>query len=355
MKKEMVKEIASELKLDICRITHGEDLDLRISKERMESDLRSQPFTEGDIDRSTDLSLQLDGVRSVIITGVYYGGKKENPYLSSYVTKKDYHDFLEEEMEKLVNRLQARCQEDFKHKIFVDTAPFLEKVLAARAGAGYIGKNSMLIHPEYGSYIFLGEILTDLKIEIDEPLDMNCGDCRLCLDNCEGGALREPYLVDGNKCISYLTQKKGLLSVEERERIGGHIWGCDKCQEVCPHNEERTMKVYDGLEPFDKDLEYFLKIDRKDPPSELEDTAMMWRGGRILVRNALIVIANLNKTEHFDLVEQKLRDDSPIVRFYAAWALSQLDLEKSKGILERHLSEESDERVRSEIRRILGS
>ncbi len=352
LKNKVIKEIASDLKIDICRVTHGGDLDPQMLKRRSDSDFWPQPFVEQDIQRSTDLSLHLEGLRSVIVTGVRYGDRKDDDlYLSNYVTKKDYHDFLREEMRELVERLRAKAEERFEHKIFVDDAPFLEKAVAARAGAGFIGKNSMLIHPEYGSYIFLGEILTDLEIEIDDSIDTDCGECSLCLDNCEGGALKEAYLVHGDRCISYLTQKKGILTVEERKRMGRHIWGCDSCQEVCPYNEDRSSRdVIEEMEPFDKDLEYFLKLDRNSPPSELEDTAMLWRGSRILIRNALIVTANLERVEYFDLVEQRLEDDSPVIRLYAVWSLSQLDPERAKPILEEHLPGETDKKVQGEIK-----
>ncbi len=357
LKNEVVKNIASGSRLDICRVTNDDDLEHEKErlKERKDSKLWPQPFAGSDIVKLTELSDHLEDLKSVIVVGVNYDDGDENEYLSNYVTKKDYHHFLKEEMQELVKRLRSRLEKDFDYKIFVDTAPFLEKALAARAGAGFIGKNSMLIHPEYGSYIFLGEIFTDLEIENDAPLDMDCGDCTLCLENCEGNALKEAYLVDGKRCISYLTQKKGILSVEERKKIGGHIWGCDECQKVCPHNRKSSERTtYEEMETFDKDLEYFLKLDRDNVPSELEDTAILWKGCRILIRNAMIVAANLNEVEHFELIEERLKDSSPIIRFYAAWSLSQLDHERAKAILEEHLSQETDESVIDEIERVVG-
>jgi len=216
----------------------------------------------------------------------------------------------------------------------------------------------MLIHPDYGSYIFLGEIFVDFKIENDSPLDLDCGECTACLTNCEGGALKKPYLVDGETCISYLTQKKGILSIEDRKKIGYHVWGCDKCQQVCPYNQlrkhsEKSKEDKKDLLHFDKNLEYFLKMDRRDPDSELKETAMMWRGSRILIRNALIAAANLNKVEYYELIKEKLNDNSPIIRFYAAWAIAELNFEKAKLVLEEHLKNEDNKEVKKEIKRIL--
>jgi epoxyqueuosine reductase len=362
-----VKKAAKNLGIDICGITDAKILSEE--KERLllrkEKGNWPQPFTNENIEELTNLTLHFKNLESTIVIGVNYNNlSSANRFLSAYITKEDYHLVLAEKMEMLVQNISNKTarvlKKNINYKIYVDTAPFLERAVAEKAGVGFIGKNSMLINPQFGSSIFLGEILIDVKIETDTPLDINCGECRKCLDNCEGGALKAPYYLDVNSCISYLTQKKGLLPADERKVIGGHIWGCDKCQLLCPYNQTDFAKnknkhfIDPSLEYFDKDLEYFLTMDRKNPPAELKDTAMIWRGSRVLLRNAIIASVNLNKIEYFDIIEEKLSDNSPIIRLYAVWALSKLNYNKAESILLKHFKLEKDIRVKDEIDGILG-
>jgi epoxyqueuosine reductase len=364
IKNKVIKERAKKLGIDICRITNIKKLSEE--KERLllrkEMGYWPQPFTNENIDELTDLTLHFKNLESTIVIGMNYNNlSSANRFLSAYITKRDYHQILEEKMEILVqeisNLTDKNLKENINYKIYVDTAPFLERAVAEKAGVGFIAKNSMLINPQYGSSFFLGEILIDLKIEADKPLNINCGECRKCLDNCEGGALKDPYYVDVNSCISYLTQKKGLLPLNERKNIGSHIWGCDKCQEVCPYNQKSNAGTENNIDPalnyFDKDLEYFLTMDRKNPPRELKTTALFWRGSRILVRNAIIAAVNLNKIEYFDLIKEKLKDNSPIIRLYSVWALNELDNDRAKLDLKKQLKLEKDKKVKDKIEIIL--
>ena len=356
IKKALIKNIAEELEIDICRITDGSDLNKyrEILKERKRSGLWPQPFTESNIDRLSKPSLHFKGLKSIIVIAINYNNSdKTNKYLSTYLSQKDYHIYLREVMEKMVEKIKAKINQDFKAEIFVDAAPFLEKALAERAGVGFIAKNSLLINPDFGSYIFLGEIFTDLEIEKDEALDLDCGECTLCLEHCEGDALTAPYQLEADKCIAYLTQKKGIIPPAERKKMGAHIWGCDSCQLICPYNKAKPINTKEELQYFDKDIEYFLKLRRKDPPEELKTTAIYWRGSRILIRNALIAAANLEKKEYFDLIKAKLADNSSLIRYYAAWSLSEIDYDKALGILKKHLAKETNEKVRAEIKRII--
>ncbi len=364
IKNSTIKETAKNLGINICGITDVKKLS--VERERLllrkEKGNWPQPFTNENIDELTNLALHLENIESTIVIGLNYNNlSSANRFLSAYITKEDYHFVLEEKMKLLVHEISNKTGRVLKknknYKIYVDTAPFLERAVAEKAGVGFIGKNSMLINPQYGSSIFLGEILIDIKIEADKPLDIDCGQCRKCLINCEGGALKAPYYLDVNSCISYLTQKKGMLSFAERKLIGSHIWGCDKCQKICPYNNISTdiskKSIDPALEYFDKDLEYFLTLDRKNPPEELKDTAVMWRGSRILVRNAIIAAVNLDKREYFSLIKEKLSDNSPIIRFYAVWALSELDYNRAETFLKKQLNIEKDTRITDEIRIIL--
>ena len=354
---EFIKNQAKQFGIDICRITDGKDLkeERELLEKRKKSKYWPQAFTNQDLDQLTKPSLQFENLESIIVVAVNYRNEGDNPYLSDYVTVKDYHLFLKEKMQDLVDQIRKYLDHDFKFKLFVDTAPFLERALAKKAGVGFIGKNTMLINPEYGSNLFLGEIFTDLEIKKDSALDIDCGECRICIDNCEGGALKKEYLLAAEDCISYLTQKKGILSEKEIKKIGSHIWGCDACQSKCPYNKGKEKNKARELDFFNKDLEYFLKLERNNPPQELQNTAVMWRGSRILIRNALIAAANRQEIKFFELIKEKLDDNSPVIRYYAAYALLKIDYSRAKPIVNNYLKNEANTEVKKKINKILAA
>ncbi|ADO76953.1 tRNA epoxyqueuosine(34) reductase QueG [Halanaerobium praevalens] len=351
----LVKKSAANLKIDICQITDGNDLveARKILEQRVKSEYWPQPLTNQNLDELTKPRLQLDNLNSIIVAAISYNNQGGNQYLSNYVTVLDYHNYLENKLEELVNNLKNKIDKDFNYKIFVDTAPFLEREVARKAGVGFIGKNTMLINPNFGSYLFLGEILTDLKIKKDQPLINTCANCKICLENCEGDALKKDYLLAADDCISYLTQKKSLLTEENIKKINNHLWGCDACQEKCPYNKNILTTNNKNLNFFNKNLSYFLNLKRKKIPAELEKTAIVWRGNRILLRNALIVAANLKKEQYFDLIIDKLDDNSPIIRYYAAYALAKINFKRAKKIIKKQLIKEKDQFYQKKITEIL--
>lgn len=351
----LVKKSAADLEIDICRITDGNDLTAarKILEQRAKSKYWPQPLTNQNLDELTKPKMQLDNLNSIIVAAISYHNQGGNQHLSNYVTVVDYHNYLENKLEKLMNNLKNEIAKDFNYKIFVDTAPFLEKEVARKAGVGFIGKNTMLINPNFGSYLFLGEILTDLKIKKDPPLTNNCGNCSICLENCEGQALKKEYLLAANDCISYLTQKKGLLKEKNIKKINNHLWGCDACQTKCPYNKNILTTSNKNLKFFDQDLAYFLKLNRKEIPAELEKTAIIWRGNRILLRNALITAANLKQEKYFDLIIKKLNDNSPIIRYYAAYALAKINFKQAKKIIKKQILKEKDKFYQNKITEIL--
>ncbi|MFP4019972.1 MAG: tRNA epoxyqueuosine(34) reductase QueG [Halanaerobium sp.] len=350
-----IKKTASELGLDLCGITDGGELkkERKLLEKRAKSNYWPQPLTNQDLEELTKPALHFDNLKSIIAAAVSYNNGGGSTFLSNYVTVKDYHHYLETKLEKLVMRLKEELEKDFNYKIFVDTAPFLERAVAKNAGIGFIGKNSMLINPEYGSYLFLGEIFTDLEIEKDQPLEIDCGECRICINQCQGGALKSEYLLDADDCISYLTQKKGILKKEEIKKMGSHIWGCDACQENCPYNKNTPETDTPELKFFEEELEYFLKLDRKETPNELNQTAIMWRGSRILVRNALIAAASLKAEKYFDLIKDKLNDNSPIIRYYAAYSLAKIDFTRAKKIIKDQLKKEKNKDYKEKMNKLI--
>lgn len=351
---KLVKECAAELNIDICRVTDNKKLetDFKILEERSRGQFWPQPFANQNLEELTTPALHFSNLKSIIVTAVSYKQNKANPFLSNYVTVEDYHNYLRNKLEKLVVELRQKIDEDFNYKIFVDQAPFLEKALAQKAGVGFIGKNTLLINPNLGSNLFLGEIFTDLEIEADQPLDLSCGSCRLCLESCQVGALKEANLLAAEDCTAYLTQKKGMLSESEIEKIGHHIWGCDDCKDICPHNQKTEAAEEEKLQLFDKDLEYFLNLKRKEIPAELDNTAITWRGSRILIRNSLLAAADLKEKKFFNKIKQKLDDSSPIIRYYAAYSLLKIDFKKARKIVDDYLKEEQNSEYKNKIQEI---
>lgn len=199
-------------------------------------------YMKRDVDRRADPSKSLSGAKSVICLAMNYYQDREddvqNGKVARYAWGKDYHSVIEKKLKKLRqfiigNSPKNLTKKDFK--LYCDAGPILERAYAIKAGLGFIGKNTTLITKDYGSWVFLAEIITTLKLKYDEPINqkMSCGTCTKCIDACPTKALRKPYTVDTSKCISYQTiEKKGDISVG----VNGNVFGCDICQEVCPHN-----------------------------------------------------------------------------------------------------------------------
>ncbi|KXS50063.1 MAG: hypothetical protein AWL62_481 [Halanaerobium sp. T82-1] len=354
---KLVKECAAELNIDICRVTDNQKLEteFEILKERSQGQFWPQPFANQNLEELTTPVLHFPNLKSIIAAAVSYNHNEANLFLSNYVTVEDYHSYLENKLEKLASRLQQKLNYSFNYKIFVDQAPFLEKALAQKAGLGFIGKNTLLINPKLGSNLFLGEIFTDLEIAVDQPLDLDCGSCRLCLESCQVQALKEANLLAAEDCTAYLTQKKGILTESEIKKIGHHIWGCDDCKDVCPYNKKSKASAAKKLQFFNKNLEYFLNLESKEVPAELDNTAVTWRGSRILLRNAMLAAANLKEKRFFNKIKQKLNDNSPIIRYYAAYSLLKIDFKKAKKIVEEYLNQEQNSEYKNKIKKILVS
>ena len=185
-------------------------------------------------------------VKSVVVVSMNYypGGYRreclEDPrtgYIANYALNEDYHYVIRSKLEELLKSIKTLTGSQVDGKIYVDTGPVLEKAFAARAGVGWMGKNSLIISPDAGSWLLLGVILLDTELEPDEPLEDRCGECTSCIDTCPTGAIVAPYVVDARRCISYLLgELKGAIPEELKAMIGNRIFGCDDCQWACPWN-----------------------------------------------------------------------------------------------------------------------
>jgi len=197
-------------------------------------------------DRRADVRAVVPGARSVIVTGTFYNtvGRRESAAsagearVSRYAWGDDYHDVLTTRLNALLAWMREQSPEPFEARAYVDTGPVQEKVYAQRGGLGWVGKNTCLINPEFGSWLFLAEIISTLPLEPDVAGVDQCGSCTRCLDACPTQALVEPGVLDARRCISYLTiEQKGAIPADLRSALGAHAYGCDICQEVCPFNQ----------------------------------------------------------------------------------------------------------------------
>ena len=274
--------------------------------------------------------------------------------ISHYAWGTDYHDVIRKRLRRLVD-LHRRLRPDAMVRGVVDTAPLPERQFAQQAGLGWIGKNTLLVNREFGSWFFLAALLTSAELTYDGPCEVgHCGSCRACLDACPTGALIEPYLLDARKCISYATiELRDLGAADLRRSCGAHLFGCDICQEVCPWNHRTPVSRQGVFGPRPDtnpiDLAALFDLDEAAFRQRFRDTPL-WRSKRRgILRNAAIVLANRPDATALPALLRGLGDVEPLVRAACAWALGQYDDARARAALRARRHSEPDETVRSEI------
>jgi epoxyqueuosine reductase len=297
--------------------------------------------------------------RSVILLGLNYGRggdplailkERSRGAISIYAQGADYHDVLKAKLKPLAARLQVLAGGEVK--IFVDTAPVMEKPLAARAGLGWQGKHTNLVSREFGSWLFIGSIFTNAEIEPDAPEEDHCGACRRCLDVCPTRAFTAPYRIDARACISYLTiEHKGHIAPRFRQAMGNRIFGCDDCLAVCPWNKfasnAREAKLSVRVASDNPPLAELLALDDAAFRARFRGTPIKRTGRDRFLRNVLIAAGNSGDAALVPLVEARLMDASPLVRAMAVWALAQLAPHRFRALRGAHAND-PDPAVRSE-------
>lgn len=316
------------------------------------------------IARRADLSIILPGARSLIIAALdYFTGWLppeigESPWrgqISSYAWGVDYHRELQQRLDALASFLRTEMGGKAATRVYVDTGAVLERSHAEQAGLGFVGKNTMLIHPRRGSLFFLGEIMTDIELAYDDPPAMpGCGGCTRCLSACPTHAFPGPHVLDARRCISYLTiEHKGFIPADLRPLMGSWVYGCDVCQQVCPWQRFAgpaqpgpfARRSDDDGAPL---LSSLLALTNEEFDARYVGSPI-WRIKRErLVRNACIAAGNSGLPELAHGLIPLLRDASPLVRGHAAWALRRLDAAHEE--LRAALVTEVDEVVREEIK-----
>jgi epoxyqueuosine reductase len=250
----------------------------------------------------------------------------DRAYVSRYALGRDYHKVLRGRLRALARRIEAEAG-PFGHRVFVDSAPVLEKPLAEQAGLGWIGKHTNLINRRAGSWFFLGELYTDLPLPVDEPERSHCGSCRACIDVCPTGAIVAPYLLDARRCISYLTiELDGPIPVELRPLVGNRVYGCDDCQLACPWNKFARVSAEPDFAPrHGLDAATLVELFRWDEGTWLartEGSAIHRIGYDRWQRNLAVALGNAPTTpEVIAALEERLAAASPLVREHVTWAL----------------------------------
>jgi epoxyqueuosine reductase len=289
------------------------------------------------VERRLNPALILPDARSVICVGLNYypgappQGRAQGPSygaVSNYAWGLDYHDLMVSRLEELAAFVSTETGQATT-RLYVDTGPVLERAYAAAAGLGFIGKNTCLVHPKAGSWLFLGEILTDVELEpTSSMIKASCGTCRRCLDACPTGALLAPYVLDARRCISYLTiELKGSIPREMRPLMGNWIYGCDVCQQVCPWQRfarpthERALRA-EGPDRAAPSLLKLIEIDEEQFHQRYTGTPILRIGRARLLRNVAVALGNAGDERAVPALTKALTDTEPLVREHATWALS---------------------------------
>ena len=306
----------------------------------------------------------LEGARSIVSCALNYN--TENPrstevrgdgrgWISRYAWGDDYHDVMDAMLGELARYVKDVSPKDAAARTYVDTGPVLEKAHAGRSGVGWLGKNTCLINQRAGSWLFLGEVITDAELEFDAPAADRCGACTRCIDACPTEAIVEPYVLDARKCVSYLTiELKGNIPRELREGVENNVFGCDVCQDVCPWNRDALFTPKESFLPrrglVAPELGRLMELSREDFSEVFRKSPVKRAKRRGFVRNVLVAVGNSGNRKYIEYVRALLGDEEPLVRAHAVWALWKLEGRECLGELAELLETETDSGVAEEIR-----
>ncbi|MBY4608385.1 tRNA epoxyqueuosine(34) reductase QueG [Rhizobium sp. 9T] len=362
---EFVRAESAAKGFDLCRITRPDAIPE--AKERLGQFIDAgrhgtmEWMAETRERRGDPLTLWSE-VRSVVVFGLNYApeedprgilGKPDKAAISVYARNRDYHDIIKGRLKEIATRFAARAGVDVK--VFVDTAPVMEKPLAAAAGLGWQGKHTNLVSRTHGSWLFLGSMFTTADLAVDAPEADHCGSCRACLDVCPTAAFPAPYQIDARRCISYLTiEHKGPIDPDLRPLIGNRIYGCDDCLAACPWNKfaasasEMKLKARDDLK--EPSISFLLTLDDAAFRTFFSGSPVKRIGRDRFIRNVLIAAGNSGERALIAQCRVLAGDPSPVVRGMAVWALSRLMEAGEFSAFAAQRVDESDDGVLTEWR-----
>ncbi|UOE96346.1 tRNA epoxyqueuosine(34) reductase QueG [Alkalihalobacillus sp. LMS39] len=320
-------------------------------------------FEEPDIDKRVNPDKILPEAKSIIAIALAYPSKMRNAPKSTPGERrgifcraswgKDYHSILKEKLHLLETFImqkipQAQC------KSMVDTGELSDRAVAERAGIGWSGKNCAIITKEFGSYVYLGEMISNIPFPPDTPATEQCGTCNRCVDACPTGALVQGGQLNSSACIAFLTQTKGFLPKTYREKLGNRLYGCDTCQQVCPENKGKDFHHHEEMEPDPEiakpKLIPLLTLSNREFKERFGHISGSWRGKKPIQRNAIIALAHYKDKSALPVLIQLLEEDPrPVIRGTAAWAIGKIGGEKERECLESAKEKEKDRDVQKEI------
>lgn len=325
-------------------------------------------FEEADLEKRTTPTKIMPEAQSIIAIALAYPSKmKDAPRSKKGATRgmicraswgEDYHRVLRERLGKLQEFIQQKVS-DVHIESMVDTGELSDRAVAERTGIGWSGKNSAILTEEFGSWVYLGEMITSIPFEPDEPITASCGTCTKCIDACPTGALVQGGQLDSNKCIAFVTQLKNFVPMPYREKIGNRLYGCDTCQVVCPVNKKKNFTLHPELQP-DPELAKpllrpLLKMGKRQFRESFGPTSSAWRGKKPIQRNAIIALGHFKDQSAVpELIELLHTDPRPAIRGTSAWALGKIGGEESREALLQAFKEETDKDVSFEIEHAQG-
>lgn len=373
--KERVKAYAYTIGIDKIGFTHaGPFEEERVHMLNQRNKGWSTDFEESDIEKRVNPKYSLEDVASIIAIAVAYPSRLtiERPHQEELSGQfcasswgQDYHVVLQEKLQLLQSFLEENIP-NVHVKIMVDTGALSDRAVAKRAGLGFIGKNGALITEEYGSFVYLGEMLTNIPFPPDIPLQFSeCGSCEKCIRACPAQAIKGHAQIDGQKCLSYVTQKKTILSDAEKSKLGRRIYGCDTCQEVCPKNQVLSAHQYEvafkpELELVFPKLTALFSLSNREFKHKYGHMAGAWRGKLPIQRNAIIIAGNRKDLTSYPLILKLFQTDPrATIRESACWALGKyMEIEGYQteiiDILTNRLHAEEDSEVKKAIEKVLG-
>ena len=374
---------------DLVGVTSADDFDAdrnaaleRIREGRMDG---LPWYTESRVMRGTSPAELLPGAQSVICLGLSYLGDDRaeedtaspSGRVARYAWVRDYHRVMKRRMREFVRRLEGELGTAVAARWYVDDGPMLDRAAANRAGIGWFGKNTNILTPSFGSWVFLGQVITDLALEPDAPLKKSCGSCVRCIEDCPTGAIVAPYVVDNARCISYLTiENRGPIPRELRPLMQDWVFGCDICQDVCPVNRKALPRIFttEGTESYRNtrknsvlsvsnrslSLVELLEMSEDDFRARFAGTPLMRAKRTGMQRNACVALGNLGPSlmesgAAVPALGRVLRQGEPLVRSHAAWALGRIGGPEAATLLSEAAKSETDPGVLEEIKAARGA
>ncbi|WP_215144894.1 tRNA epoxyqueuosine(34) reductase QueG [Exiguobacterium qingdaonense] len=363
--KQQILEYAETIGIDELKVTTADPF--IVMKQRLIQQQEkgyASGFEEPDLEKRTNPELLLEEAQSIIAIAIAYPSKLKDAPRSVSGERRglyaraswglDYHRAVGDRLAKLQTYIEELVP-GVRTRSMVDTGELVDRAVAERAGIGFSGKNCSIISPEKGSYIYLGEMILDAYLPPDEAIEDGCGDCDKCMTACPTTALVEPGVLDAKRCIAYLTQMKTLMPREFRSKLGGRLYGCDTCQQVCPYNRKKDWRHHEELLPEAEIvkplLEPLLTLSNREFKQKFGHLSGAWRGKKPIQRNAILALAHYREPSAIPILREFIkRDEREDMRATAVWAIGAILGPDADSMFEEIERNEASEMVHEEIR-----